>query len=159
MNPGEPLRNQYPVEKALAAQLVPAPKTQDRARRGFLRWMLCGGTGVIGSVFFSQLCKNSSISVAGSLPMAATSTKTGSIPRLTKIQFTSVKLDSYGKIVSQPVRQAEIFTEDLGNGISLKMVKIPAGKFIMGSPANEEKRYDHENPQHQVIVPGFYLSS
>jgi formylglycine-generating enzyme required for sulfatase activity len=27
------------------------------------------------------------------------------------------------------------------------MVKIPAGKFIMGSPASEEQRYESENPQ------------
>jgi eukaryotic-like serine/threonine-protein kinase len=107
--------------------------------------LLFGGTGVVGSVVLSQLLKNSSTSV------------TGSTPQLTKIQFTSVKLDSYGKIVDRPVGQAEIFTEDLGNGISLKMVKIPAGKFMMGSSANEEKRYGNEGPQHQVEVPEFYL--
>jgi eukaryotic-like serine/threonine-protein kinase len=173
MNPGNLLRNQYRIEKALAAQKAPAsrnlpqplsPKastatttTQNRARRGFLKWLLFGGTGVIGSVACSQLFKNSSTSVACSLPTAATSTKTGSVPRLTKIQFTSVKLDSYGKIVDRPAGQAEIFTEDLGNGVSLSMVKIPAGKFIMGSPANEEARYESENPQHQVTVPEFYL--
>jgi formylglycine-generating enzyme required for sulfatase activity len=143
MNLGDLLRNRSRIEKASTATT-----TQHRARRGFLRWLLCGGTGVIGSVAFSQLGKNSS---------AATVTKTGALPPLTKIQFASVKLDSYGKIVDRPIRQAEIFTEDLGNGTSLKMVKIPARKFMMGSPANEENSRKDESPRHQVKVPEFYL--
>jgi eukaryotic-like serine/threonine-protein kinase len=173
MNLGDLLRNRYCAEKALTARKslvsgtspqLSSPKastatttTQHLARRGFLKWLLYGGTGAIGSMAFSQLCQHSSTSVACSLPTAATSTNPGAVPRLTKIQFASVKLDSYGKIGSQPLRQAEIFTEDLGNGISLKMVKIPAGKFMMGSPANEEARSENENPQHQVKVSEFYL--
>ena len=34
---------------------------------------------------------------------------------------------------------------------------IPAGKFLMGSPAGEKDRYDNEGPQHQVTVPDFAL--
>ena len=33
-----------------------------------------------------------------------------------------------------------------------EMVVIPAGRFIMGSPAKEEGRYDNEDPQHFVII-------
>ncbi len=33
-----------------------------------------------------------------------------------------------------------------------EMVVIPAGQFIMGSPANEEGRYDREGPQHRVTI-------
>jgi Sulfatase-modifying factor enzyme 1 len=32
------------------------------------------------------------------------------------------------------------------------MVMVPAGNFIMGSPASEEARLDHEQPQRKVIV-------
>jgi eukaryotic-like serine/threonine-protein kinase len=172
MNLGDLLRNRsltkkaLAVQKALASSTAPqscsskasiAATTQHRARRGFLRWLLCGGTGFIGSVAFSQLGKNSSTSLAGSLPTAATAANVGAVLRLAKIQVASVKLNRYGKIVDRPVRQAEIFTEDLGNGVSLKMVKIPAGKFMMGSLANEEARSENETPQHQVTVPEFYL--
>jgi eukaryotic-like serine/threonine-protein kinase len=156
MPPSQPEAQSSPLaQKALAPETLlqsSSPQAsianttnQHRARRGFLKWLLLGGTGLVGSLAFGQLFKNSSASVKGS------------VPQLTKIQFTSAKLNSYGEIVDQPAGQAEMFTEDLGNGASLKMVKIAAGKFIMGSPANEEKRSEDEGPQHQVAVPEFYL--
>jgi formylglycine-generating enzyme required for sulfatase activity len=39
-----------------------------------------------------------------------------------------------------------------------KMVAIPAGKFMMGSPATEPGRFDSEGPQHVVSVRAFALS-
>jgi len=38
-----------------------------------------------------------------------------------------------------------------------EMVPIPAGSFLMGSPAGEPEREDDEGPQHQVQVPTFEL--
>ena len=76
---------------------------------------------------------------------------------LTKIEFTSVELNAQGEIIAKPSSEAEIFTEDLGNGVSLTMVKIPAGKFMMGSPESEKDRLEFESPQHQVSVPEFYM--
>jgi eukaryotic-like serine/threonine-protein kinase len=139
------------------------------SRRSFLKWLGFGGTGVLGVMALSQLFKNSSTSetVLVSLPRAATLTKAASAPQLTKIQFTSVKLDSYGKEIDQPTGRAEIFTEDLGNEIFLTMVKIPTGKFMMGISASEEfqckklgleKFCSDELPQHLVTVQEFYLS-
>ena len=37
------------------------------------------------------------------------------------------------------------------------LVVIPAGEFMMGSPASEEDRYDTEGPQHRVAVNSFAL--
>jgi formylglycine-generating enzyme required for sulfatase activity len=79
------------------------------------------------------------------------------LPKLKKIQFTSVKLDKQGKIIDQPTGSAEIFTEELGSGVELTMVRILAGKFLMGSPESEEGRTRDESPQHQVNVPEFYF--
>src|ERR1041384_7771817 len=38
-----------------------------------------------------------------------------------------------------------------------QMVAIPAGKFLMGSPAHEAGRFDSEGPQHAVTVKALAL--
>jgi len=39
-----------------------------------------------------------------------------------------------------------------------QMVGIPAGKFLMGSPAHEPGRFDSEGPQHVVTLKAFALA-
>jgi formylglycine-generating enzyme required for sulfatase activity len=46
---------------------------------------------------------------------------------------------------------------DLGEGESLRLIQIPAGDFLMGSPANESERFGDEGPQHRVRLGGFLL--
>ncbi len=46
---------------------------------------------------------------------------------------------------------------DEREGISLDMVWIPGGSFLMGSPDDEPDRYDDEGPQHPVTVPSFFM--
>ena len=46
---------------------------------------------------------------------------------------------------------------DLEDGESLRLIQIPAGDFLMGSPANEPERSDEEGPQHRVRLGGFLL--
>ncbi len=44
------------------------------------------------------------------------------------------------------------------NSVGMKLVLIPAGEFLMGSPEGEEGREDDEGPQHRVrISRPFYL--
>ena len=38
-----------------------------------------------------------------------------------------------------------------------EMVGIPAGNFVMGSPASEPGRFDTEGPQHVVSIKAFAL--
>jgi formylglycine-generating enzyme required for sulfatase activity len=40
-----------------------------------------------------------------------------------------------------------------------EMVVIPAGEFIMGSPADEEGRFDNEGPQHKVSIASAFAVS
>ncbi len=47
---------------------------------------------------------------------------------------------------------AECITEDLGNGVKLKMVYVPAGTFMMGS-----EQQDSEQPIHRVSLKSFYI--
>ncbi|MDE5098852.1 MAG: bifunctional serine/threonine-protein kinase/formylglycine-generating enzyme family protein [Trichodesmium sp. St16_bin4-tuft] len=79
-------------------------------------------------------------------------------PPKTLIQrFTTVTVNRRGEIISRAQGQAEVTTENLGNGASLEMVKIPGGSFLMGSPETEAGRYDDEGPQHYVHVPEFFI--
>ncbi|NCQ92482.1 MAG: SUMF1/EgtB/PvdO family nonheme iron enzyme [Microcystis aeruginosa LG13-03] len=49
------------------------------------------------------------------------------------------------------------FTENLPNGVTLKMVSLPAGQFLMGSPDSDPDARDNEKPQHQVQVNSFAI--
>jgi formylglycine-generating enzyme required for sulfatase activity len=53
--------------------------------------------------------------------------------------------------------ECEVYTEDLGNGVKLEMVKIPGGEFQMGSPDSESGRYVDEGPVHRVTLKGFLM--
>ena len=53
--------------------------------------------------------------------------------------------------------QADYFVEELGEGITLEMVTIAGGTFMMGSPNYELERQDDEGPQYSVTVPPFCM--
>ncbi|HCQ21006.1 MAG: Sulphatase-modifying factor protein [Aphanizomenon flos-aquae LD13] len=72
-------------------------------------------------------------------------------------QIEVVTVNKIGEIIQRQSRIARYFIEDLGNGVNLEMAAIPGGIFMMGSPENEERRYDNESPQHQVTVPSFFM--
>jgi formylglycine-generating enzyme required for sulfatase activity len=54
--------------------------------------------------------------------------------------------------------QVEGYREDLGEGVALNMVTIPAGSFLMGSPMDEPERVEHEGPQHEVTLGSFFMA-
>lgn len=59
--------------------------------------------------------------------------------------------------VPQPKALSKPRTFDLGYGVSLEMVLIPAGTFMMGSPVSEADRKNDET-QHEVIISRpFYM--
>ncbi|MGH9843809.1 MAG: formylglycine-generating enzyme family protein [Blastocatellia bacterium] len=59
--------------------------------------------------------------------------------------------------VEKSQAECEIFVEDLGNGATIELARIPAGRFLMGSLANEEGRDGDEGPQHEVRVGEFLM--
>ncbi|MDQ2098934.1 MAG: SUMF1/EgtB/PvdO family nonheme iron enzyme [Tychonema bourrellyi B0820] len=77
--------------------------------------------------------------------------------KLQRFEFDVITVDKTGKENSRTKKSAEVFAEDLGNGVLLEMVQIPQGSFLMGSPKNELERRDNEGPQHQVTVPAFLM--
>lgn len=51
-----------------------------------------------------------------------------------------------------PPVDARTLTLDLGDGVTMELVSIPAGEFTMGSKEGEKGRLDNEGPQHRVKV-------
>ena len=57
-----------------------------------------------------------------------------------------------------PTPAPEVKTIDLDGGVTLELVKIPAGEFMMGSPESEKGHQTDEGPQHRVrIEKPFYM--
>ncbi len=60
--------------------------------------------------------------------------------------------------VSKAKSPRKELTVDLGKGVKLEMVLIPAGEFLMGSPDSDKGAVTWEKPQHRVrITKPFYL--
>jgi len=75
-----------------------------------------------------------------------------------RFQFEVIFAEDQGIKVKREQKDAFYETEDLGNGVTLEMVFIPAGTFMMGSSASEQDRSSNEGPQHQVTIEeGFYM--
>ncbi len=70
--------------------------------------------------------------------------------------FEVVTVDMQGIVTGRSMRHIRPFAEDLGKGIVLEMVAVPAGTFWMGSPKN--CGYADEHPQHQVSVASFLMA-
>ncbi len=80
--------------------------------------------------------------------------------------FEVVTLNASGQEVKRKKGQAQYFTENLGNDITLDLVAIPGGKFLMGTEDEEIerlcKKYDldyfrSEKPQHEVTVQPLFM--
>ena len=54
--------------------------------------------------------------------------------------------------------KAKYITLDLGKGITMDLIGIPGGEFLMGSPEKELERGREESPQHSVKIRPFLLN-
>ncbi len=71
---------------------------------------------------------------------------------VSRIPIVEIKADVWSIRLIEPPHTVKI---DLGNGVTLDMVSIPGGKFMMGSPEGEGEY--SENPQHEVTVRSFFM--
>ncbi len=76
---------------------------------------------------------------------------------LTPFDFEVPTVNLRGEVISNVSKQAKSFSHNLGNGVTLDMVAIPGGTFMMGSPPSERRSFKDERPQHQVTVPPFFM--
>jgi formylglycine-generating enzyme required for sulfatase activity len=70
--------------------------------------------------------------------------------------FETVQVNRSGKIIDRQSDAAWGFVETVGD-VTIDMVAIRGGEFVMGSPDDEPERYDDEGPQHRVTVPPFFM--
>lgn len=72
--------------------------------------------------------------------------------------FRTVKVNEDGTTGGYIWGAAKHFNEDLG-GVTLSMVKIDGGDFLMGATAEETSEFNYPEllPQHRVTVPSFYM--
>ena len=68
-----------------------------------------------------------------------------------EVSFEVVTVDPAGEIVERITATAPMRTEQVADGVTLELVKIPGGTFMMGAPEAEE------GPQHEVSVPSFWM--
>ncbi len=80
--------------------------------------------------------------------------------------FEIVRVNAKGEQIKKESKQSQYFREDLGNGITLEMVAIPEGTFLMGTEDEEIEKlvkkfnwevFRRERPQHEVTVPPFFM--
>jgi formylglycine-generating enzyme required for sulfatase activity len=72
-------------------------------------------------------------------------------------EYEYVRTDDAEKVVNRVHSHARCFDEPLGNGVVLRMIEIPEGSFLMGSPESESGRSADEGPQHEEHVRRFFL--
>jgi formylglycine-generating enzyme required for sulfatase activity len=74
---------------------------------------------------------------------------------LIPIEFETPTLDEKGQVIGRTQHFAQQHSEDLGNGIALEMIVIPAGIFKMGSLPHQGEQ--DEQPQHLVTIRSFMM--
>ena len=67
---------------------------------------------------------------------------------------------SIGLFAQTPATEFKSYDQLItGSSQKFKMVPIPAGSFIMGSPASENKREADEGPQKKIQIDAFWMSA
>jgi formylglycine-generating enzyme required for sulfatase activity len=69
--------------------------------------------------------------------------------------YETPTLNEKGQVIARTRHTANQFTEDLGDGIALEMIQIPAGIFKMGSLPHQGN--PDERPQHLVTIRSFMM--
>ncbi|MEG5054952.1 MULTISPECIES: SUMF1/EgtB/PvdO family nonheme iron enzyme [unclassified Microcoleus] len=121
---------------------IPSTNT---TRRTILQWAGFAGGGFIVAVLSQTLWNK------------LTPSANNPSPSLKTFQFQTVTVNSTGQITNRREEKAKFFTENLGFYITMDMIAIDGGSFVMGSPSTEKERNDNEGPQHKVTVAPFFM--
>lgn len=147
----------------------------NRTRRGLLQLAGLAGVGLVAAVVGGLVNQNLGKKSAGTpnnTPSPLPPPENGRSPSpspespapkapsnsLKTIQFETVIVNSTGQIANRRQGRSRVFAESNANGISIEMVAIPGGSFVMGSPETEAGRIETEGPQHTVNIAPFFLA-
>ncbi len=140
---------------------------QQLSRKQFLKWVGFGGGGLVTAVLAREIFKEQPEEQSPTQEQPPTQEAPEVETSLQTVEFETVTVDERGEVVERDRnKQAEFFKEDLGNGITLDLVYIPSGKFLMGTEDEEIERlvqkFDREwfrveKPQHEVTVQPFFM--
>ena len=146
----ERLRQQQEIQTRRQQEAITSPT--NLTRKQFLKWAGLGGAGLVTAVVARQILQE----------QPPTTLKI-----LQTFDFETVTVDAKGEVVKRdPNKQVKFFKEDLGNNVTLDMVSIPGGSFMMGTEEEEIERlvkkynsewFRNEKPQHQVTVKPFKM--
>ncbi len=151
-----------------------------RSRRHLLRWVGLGSMGLALAVVTREFWTAKSLSLLDpnstppepppepiqnvvsispeSQPEPEPSPTTPSGTPLAPLTLpNTVEVNAGGDIINERPVQVQVYDENLGNGVSLRMVDIPGGSYVQGSPDNEVGRNSSEGPQRTVTIPQFYM--
>ena len=81
------------------------------------------------------------------------------MPPMQSFSFDALRVDPAGHQESSRRLQARYFSESIDREVSIDMVDIPGGSFLMGAPPEYQKERPSESPQRRLEVPRFFISS
>lgn len=95
---------------------------------------------------------------AGEAPSASFTTEPLLIPFSFEVATIAREPSAQNQwVITRQPGEAELYEERLGDNLTLEMVAIPGGSFVMGSPPDEPERLEREGPQHRVTLSDFYM--
>ncbi|MBE9207483.1 SUMF1/EgtB/PvdO family nonheme iron enzyme [Nostoc sp. LEGE 06077] len=148
-------KNPTPVETPSASPVI------NLSRRRVIQILWFGSAGLASAIIIPRLWPfGTGENSVSEIPQTTETPVIQPAPQKINLQtfpFQTAKVDAKGNVISRPQLKGKQFIEDLGNGVTLEMVQIPGGTFMMGSPPAEKDRQSDESPQHQVKVPGFFM--
>jgi formylglycine-generating enzyme required for sulfatase activity len=77
---------------------------------------------------------------------------------LKRLEFQTIEVNDRAEVIAKPDRTVQYFEEEIAEDLSIKLIIIPSGSFMMGSPEDELDSYNDEKPQHLVTVPSFAIA-
>jgi formylglycine-generating enzyme required for sulfatase activity len=127
------------------------------SRASFLKYLGWGGATFISIIMVGSFLRNNDKRETEPTPSSDTSPTTEPTPNQQSFTFEMVQVDSYGQIIKRETKSANYITLDLGNGVTMELVEIPGGTFMMGASVNEKDSDDSERPEHKVTIQPFYI--